>query len=137
METPLNEYTEAQLAEWYINLREWLQDRKKDYEDLVAPVQEQQKEIETELQKRLNAAEATSFRTLGGTIVRAKRVTYTAEDRNAYGKHIIETGLWEATTIKPTKEYVEDYAREHNGQLPPGVAAYTVHTISIKKPSNK
>lgn len=128
---------EAQLAEWYIANRNWLQDREKDHEALIAPVKEIQAAIEVECQRRLNMASATSFRTTSGTIVQSMRTSYTAEDKAAFGQHIITSGNYEATTIKPTKEYVEDYAREHNGQLPPGVAQHTQAVISIKKPTTK
>lgn len=130
-------YTPAQLAEWYINNRNYLAERKKDYEASIADVQDTQDAIEVELRRRLNEAQATSFRTEGGTIVASTRVTYQAEDRAAFGKHIIEAGVYEATTIKPVKEYVEDYMAQHNGQLPPGVAAHAVQTLSIKKPTTK
>lgn len=131
----LSQYTESQLAEWYINNRNWLADRKADYEAMIADVEKTQDDLETEMQKRLNAADATSFRTKGGTIVASDRVTYNVEDRAAFGKFIIESGAWEATQLRPAKDFVEDYVRENNGQLPAGVAAYTKKTISVKKPT--
>ena len=87
------------------------------------------------MQKRLNAADATSFRTKGGTIVSSDRVTYNVEDRAAFGSFIIASGAWEATQLRPSKDFVEDYIRDNNGQLPAGVAAYTKKTISVKKPT--
>lgn len=131
----LSQYTESQLAEWYINNRNWLADRKADYEALIADVEKTQDGLETEMQKRLNAADATSFRTKGGTIVSSDRVTYNVEDRAAFGNFIIINGAWEATQLRPTKDFIEDYIREHNGQLPAGVAAYIKKTISVKKPT--
>ena len=38
----LTPYNEAQLAEWYINNRNWLSDRKKEYEASIAEVEELQ-----------------------------------------------------------------------------------------------
>jgi hypothetical protein len=137
MEIDLSQYNEAQLSEWYINNRNWLSDRKKEYEAAIADVEATQDAIEAECQRRLNEAGATSFRTTGGTIVQSIRITYTAEDRAAFGQYIVQSGNYEATTIKPTKEFVEDYSREHNGQLPPGVASYSQAVISIKKPTSK
>lgn len=133
----LTPYNEAQLAEWYINNRNWLSDRKKEYEASIVEVEELQDALEVEMQKRLNASGATSFRTTGGTIVQSTRVSYTAEDRAAFGRYIVESGNYEATTLKPTKEFVEDYAREHNGQLPAGVASHAQAVISVKKPTTK
>lgn len=131
----LSQYTESQLAEWYINNRNWLADRKADYEATIADVEKTQDDLETEMQKRLNVADATSFRTKGGTIVASDRVTYSVEDRAAFGSFIIESGAWEATQLRPAKDFVEDYVRENNGQLPAGVAAYIKKTISVKKPT--
>lgn len=131
----LSQYTESQLAEWYINNRNWLADRKEDYEATISEVENTQAELEIEMQKRLNAADATSFRTKGGTIVSSDRVTYSVEDRAAFGNFIIESGAWEATQLRPTKDFIDDYIRENNGQLPAGVASYTKKTISVKKPT--
>lgn len=131
----LSQYTESQLAEWYINNRNWLADRKTEYEASIAEVENTQTELETEMQKRLNAADATSFRTKGGTIVASDRITYSVEDRAAFGNFIIESGAWEATQLRPAKDFIEDFIRENGGQLPAGVAAYTKKTISVKKPT--
>ena len=59
----LAQYNEAQLAEWYNNNRNWWSDRKKGYEASSAEVEELQEALEVEMQKRLNASGATSFRT--------------------------------------------------------------------------
>lgn len=131
----LTTYNEAQLAEWYINNREWLRQRKAAYEAEIESVETTQTEIETELQKRLNAAGATSLRTQSGTVVQSTRTTFSAEDPNAFGQYIVANGCYEATSIRPVKEFVEDYMRNHDGQLPPGVAARSQHVISIKKPT--
>lgn len=133
----LSVFSESQLAEWYINNRNWLADREREYEASTADVNETQKRIEFELQQRLNAAGATSFRTQGGTVTQSIRTSYTAEDPAAFGQFIIASGNYEATTIRPSKEFVEDYRRQNDGQLPPGVGVYSKAVISVKKPTSK
>lgn len=131
----LTQYTEAQLADWFVRNREWLEARKDEYETNIASVKEVQTNILTELQKRMNLNGVSSVRTDSGTIIKSVSTTYTAQDRNAFGQFIIESGMWEATSIRPTKEFVEEYAREHDGQLPPGVGVYSEQKVTIRKPS--
>lgn len=131
----LTQYTEAQLADWFVRNREWLEARKDEYETNIASVKEVQTNILTELQKRMNLNGVSSVRTDSGTIIKSVSTTYTAQDRNAFGQFIIESGAWEATSIRPTKEFVEEYAREHDGQLPPGVGVYSEQKVTIRKPT--
>jgi hypothetical protein len=57
----LSQYTESQLAEWYINNRNWLAARKEDYEALIADVEKTQDDLEIEMQKRLIFQRHSSF----------------------------------------------------------------------------
>ena len=135
MNADLSAMTHEQLAAWYIKNRSWMADRKADYQAAIADVESIQEQIETELQRRLNEAGATSFRTPGGTVVQSTTTAYSAEDSAAFGRFIIEHGCYEATSLRPIKEFVEDYKREHGGQLPPGVGQYSKTTLSVKKPT--
>lgn len=125
------------LADWYIRNRDYLSQAKKQYEESIKEIEDLQDAIETEMQRRLNSAGATSFRTPGGTVVQSVLTNYNVEDRAAFGQYVVSSGHWEATQLRPTKEYITGYASENNGQLPPGVAANSRTTISIKRPTKK
>lgn len=126
-------YTEAQLAEWYIKNRDWLAEAKAAYEANIDPTEKLQDEIELELQRRLNNAGASSIRTPHGSIVSSTTTSYSAEDKAAFGQYIISSGIWEATSLRPAKEFVQDYQRQNGGQLPPGVGSYTRTSITVRR----
>lgn len=126
-------YDMDQLAEWFVKNREWLAAAKKQYEDGISSVEETQDLILDELNRRLTEMNVRSAKTMHGTVVSTTTTSYTAQDPTAFGQWIIESGNFEATQLRPKKEVVDDYALQHQGQLPPGVGATTTRRVTVRK----
>lgn len=132
--TPVTNLTNSQLVQWYIDNREYIKEQTKHYDNIVDPIKETQEQIEDELRRRLNELEANSMNTDAGSIVTSKRTVYSVEDKKAFGEYIVETGDYEATQLRASKEAIEAYRLKNDGNLPPGLSVTTIATLSIRKP---
>jgi hypothetical protein len=56
-----------------------------------------------------------------------------AEDWAVVYNWIAETGAWELLNKRITKTFVEKYAEDHEGALPPGVKVYREYILSVTR----
>jgi hypothetical protein len=99
----------------------------KQYDDAM-------EQIENYLKGLMQSQKVTSLsaRGVGVAFIKRKR-SATIADTQTFREHVIATGNFELVDFRAKPEPVEDYAKEHDGQLPPGINFRTYDDVQVNR----
>lgn len=127
----------AQLAQYYIELRQYKAELKESIQAQLDQTNEKMVEIEHELQRRLITSGATSLKTPNGTVMQVKKKKFVITDLWALRRYIIENAELALNNFVPariTNSDLDLYLQDNPGAtIPPGVSMETVHEISVRR----
>lgn len=103
--------------------------------DLV--IKDQQAVISAALLSAMNGLNADNLGTKAGIIKRKVAMKPSAADWAAIYRMIQETGRFDFLHQRLSSKAVEDWAKEHEGELPPGINVWRGYEISVVKPTGK
>jgi hypothetical protein len=113
--------------------------------DLIAEIKERHKEElkkPTETLELLNSALLAHLIQVGadsvnikgvGTVSRTTKKTASIEDMSAFWTFIVSQGLFEMVDKKANVPRVEEYMKENNGSLPPGVNFSSIDRVGVRR----
>ena len=132
----MTDYTDEQLVSKYLAIKAKQTELKKGFEDQLKPYGDAMTLIENMLLARLIERGAQNTKTDAGTAYKVEHMNVKVEDRDAFVKFSIDhwdtigSGLLMAS---PKKDEVRTYLKDHDGQLPPGLAVSYYTEVNIRK----
>lgn len=116
----------------YVKLRDKIKELKAEQEKFLAPFVETMNAISAKLQEVLDAANAKSIKTSGGTVYASTRYSASLEDPDAFMKFVISNSNWDLLDRKANANACRDYIEE-NKVKPPGVNLSAIRTIGVRR----
>ena len=126
-ELPSNE-----LARCYIELRDRRAQRKAAYENDDASDKAKQEKIEALFMTRMAAEGIESLRTEAGTVYKARRVTTSVVDRDAFFQFVKQTDSFHMLEARASKDAIRQF-KETNNDLPPGINWSEAYVINVRR----
>lgn len=120
------------MAEKYRQLRERKDLIKERHSVELKPYTEAMNQLEAEMQRQLEAQNASSIKTAAGTVIRAVRRSITVADPEAFRQWAEANGQMGMYQNRVSPEAVEAYV-EQGHQLPPGLKHTAMTTIQVRK----
>lgn len=98
----------------------------KQYDDAMA-------EISTYLKGWLGKQKINAIGCASGVAFIRRKRSATIADTALFREHVIENKNFELAEFRASVEAVEDYVKEHDGQLPPGCNFRTFEVVSVNR----
>src|SRR3954464_12331297 len=113
----------------YIKLRDTIKELEDKHKALVKPYRDVLEKLNIVLLQHLNAigSDSTSIDGVGTVYKTAKRSASLA-DAEAFMQYVIGNEAWDLMDRRANVTAVEDYMKEHAGELPPGIN-YNRHLV--------
>jgi hypothetical protein len=125
--------TISKMIDSYIALRDKKEGLKKEHSAVIKKYDDAMDQIENYLSGQLQSQKLQSMSCSTG-VVYFKRVTSaTVADTGVFREHVISTGNFDLADFRAKKEAVEDYAKENDGRLPPGVNFRASQAVFINR----
>jgi hypothetical protein len=106
----------------YIQLRDKITALKDEHKKLLEPYQEALDRLNEVLLDHLNEINSDSASVNGvGTVYRTAKASASLADASAFMDFVIEHRMWDLLDRRANVTAVQDYIRENDGELPPGV----------------
>ena len=90
-------------------------------------------QIENYLKGLLQQQRLTSFSCDAGVAFVKRKRSATIADTQTFREHVISTGNFDLCDFRAKPEAVEDYAKEHDGQVPPCVNFRTYDAVQVNR----
>jgi hypothetical protein len=130
---PDAKFTEAELIEQYIKLRDEKKRREaKHKEEMEAQFDKRMDEIETKVKARLDAGNMTSFKTPEGTAFKKTNTRYSVGDGEAFFTWVEQHGRSDMLKKDVRQDPVREYVEQHN-EAPPGIAVYSEVVVQFRR----
>lgn len=100
-------------------------------------IQQQQDQVGAVMLDAMNKLKGTSLKTAAGTVEKKTQMQVSGKDWDAIYRFIAENDAWELLHKRIGTKFVEDWAKAHDGALPPGVSVFSKFVVSVKKPGAK
>ncbi len=120
------------MAEKYRQLRDKKDLIKQRHAVELKPFTEAMDQLEAEMQRQLEAQNASSMKTAAGTVIRAVRRSITVADPEEFRQWAEANGMMGMYQNRVSPEAVEAYVEQGN-QLPPGLKHTAITTIQVRK----
>jgi hypothetical protein len=117
----------------YITLRDWLDAKKKAYEEEIEPRKQQLEALNELLLKKLNVTGQNTARTEAGTAYKKVWHSATVADKDAFMRHVIGTQDWDLIDWRANKTAVVDCVKE-NQEPPPGINYSSGYDVGVRRP---
>lgn len=117
----------------YIALRDKRDALKKEHSGVIKKYDEAMDQIEDYLMGQLRAQKVNSMSCDAGVAFIKRQTSATVADTGVFREHVISTGNFDLADFRAKKEAVEDYAKEHDGQLPPGVNFRAADAVFVNR----
>lgn len=134
------QYSDADLVARYIQVRDFLEKEAAEQAKHVEPYATAMQAIEGELHRRLlernpnwKPGMKASGNAGGGTFFLKTGNSTKVADRGSFHDFVFETNAREFLTAHVAKEAVEEYMKEHDGALPPGITVDTIVKLQVRK----
>lgn len=129
-----NGFTDLQLVEKYVWLRELVRVKKKAYDDIVKPYVAGMEVIEQALLARLIERGADNTKTEAGTAYKQTILNVKIEDQEKYLDFVLNTdeGRPMLQLAAPQKDAVREFVDKNNAP-PPGVGISYYTNLNVKK----
>jgi hypothetical protein len=106
----------------YIQLRDKITALKDEHKKVLEPYQEALDRLNEVLLDHLNEINSDSASVNGvGTVYRTAKASASLADASAFMDFVIEHRMWDLLDRRANVTAVQDYIRENDGELPPGV----------------
>lgn len=125
--------TDEDLIGRYIMLRNKVSVMNEAHEKTVKPYTEAMEVVANVIHARLNERGSDSTKTPAGTAYKSTTDRFSLKDRDALVAYVQESGNLSMFTNAVSKEAVEEYMAEHDGQLPPGVEKNSFTKVNVRK----
>lgn len=117
----------------YIKLRDKKGEIKKQQDAVLKEYTDAMVQIEDFLRGHLQEQNVTSVSCDAGTAFIKRKRSATLADKGAFREFVIANEMFDICDLSPKVEAVEDYVKEHNGQLPPGVNFSTFEGLQVNR----
>lgn len=131
----------AELVDMEKLARVWrkMQDKRDElrhaFETADKSIEDQQDVVGTALLSAMNAIGGTSLKTEAGVIEKKRSMKVSGADWQAIYRFVAENDAWGMLHKRLSSTFVENWAKEHDETLPPGVNVFTAYEVSVKKPT--
>jgi hypothetical protein len=122
-----------QVIKAYVQLRDWIAEQKRVYEERIEPRKAQLEQLNTILLRYLNTTKQQSARTNAGTAYKKLWTSATIADKEAFRRHVIGTEDWDLIDWRANKTAVAE-AVENNKEAPPGVDFSQGYDVGVRRP---
>ena len=133
----MSEIGDDKLVRVFVKIRAKRAELSKEYDAADKVLKEQKDAIEAELLARLHVRGATQTKTDEGTAFIKENMTITIADEVAFGSFVIEQQDTAFYQKRAKVEHVQEYMKEHEGRLPPGLSAFRELSINVRAPGAK
>lgn len=110
---------------------------KAEFEAKDRELETQQDEVSRILNDAMAAMNAKKIDTAAGVIERKQQYKPSAADWGAIYRFVVENDAFEMLHKRLSSTFIQTWAEEHAGDLPPGVNVYTEFKVGVKKPAGK
>lgn len=100
-------------------------------------IQEKMDRLEAWLLAQANEQNVDNFATSAGTAFKNTKTTVSVKDKVQFFAFLVQEGSEEFINATANKTAVLDYMKQHDGQLPPGVACRQEVVIQVNAPRKK
>lgn len=137
-EKPVSEnITDDRLVRVFRKIRAAISEKTKAYEQEVAVLKDQQKQIEVELLRRLHDRGATQTKTEDGTAFISETMTANIADEPNFFKFVLEQGDLDFFQRRISITHLKEYMREHGDNVPPGLNIFKELSINVRAPAKE
>lgn len=126
-------YTVDQVIARYVEIRDEREALAERHKAEMAPLNDALDKIEAWLMAQMNAVGTDQFKSQAGTAFRKTTNRVKVEDWDAILQFIQDNHEWTFLTKALAGDAVKQYAAEHGGALPPGVALNTVLSVQVRR----
>lgn len=124
----------------YIQLRDYVKMQTDALAKKLAPAKLEMAKIEGECAEFLKKANQNSGNTDNGTFYTSEKNSASIADKAEFRRFVFSLGdpdWWDLVDLRANANVVEEFAKAHQGVLPPGVNFQKVETIHINRPRAK
>lgn len=118
----------------YIRLRDWLASEKEKYEARVKGAKQEMEKIEGELSAFMKETGLKNGATPSGSFYATQKNTASINDKSQFRRFVIGGELWDLIDIRANANEIDAFAKENNGELPPGVTFDRIEVIHVNRP---
>lgn len=133
----MSEQTTAQLVAESTQIDDYIKQQTAALAEFLKPYRDRAAEIDKLLLERMISEGVNSFKTDFGTAYRSTIITPKIEDRNAYLAAVFDNwqtyGAGMLQIGAPKKEAIDEYQKEHEGALPPGVTTTSFTRVNVRR----
>jgi hypothetical protein len=122
-----------QVVAAYVQLRDWIAEQKRLYEERVEPRKQQLEQLNSILLRYLNETNQTAARTAAGTAYKKAWTSATVADKEAFRRHVIGSEAWDLIDWRANKTAVTE-AVETYGDPPPGINFSRGYDVGVRRP---
>lgn len=121
----------------YIEVRDKIRQVKERHDTELKPLLEVQNLLGGWLESFMTKSGSNGVKTSHGTCYKSTRYTASLADPDAFMGYVIKHGEYDLLDRRANANAVRDYAKEHNGVLPPGVNLNAISTVGVRRPGKK
>lgn len=122
-----------ELVEKYVKLRDKVAELQKATDEKTKPLKELMSRIETALAEKLATDGVESMRTESGTAFFKTATSCTVADWDAALSWVKEHEAWHFIEQRMNKTAVEEFIKESQGDLPPGISYKTARVVQVRR----
>lgn len=123
----------SSVVDGYIKLRDKKAALKAGYDAEVAPIEAQLEKLEAYLLAESDKLGVQSFKTPLGTAYKATRVSTTVAAWDDFKNWVVSNDAWHFLEHRVSKAAVEEYRKESDGAVPPGVNISITNTFNVRR----
>ena len=101
--------------------------------NMESAVKHEQSRIEDELGMRMKSRKSENTKTGHGTAFFKDTASLKTEDKGEFSRWVIGAENWTFVDWRPSKEAVEEFAEQHNGEPPPGLKLEYITKVHVRK----
>jgi hypothetical protein len=128
-----NDTTLNEMITSYIALRDKKEAIVKQQREVVKAYDDAMEQIENYLKGLLQTQRLSSLSCDAGVAFVKRKRSATVGDTQVFREHVISTNNFDLCDFRAKPEAVEDYAKEHDGQVPPGVNFRTYDAVQVNR----
>ena len=107
------------------------------YEAADKSVEDQQKIVGTALLSAMTGMKGDKLTTAAGVIERQTKTQVSGADWNAIYRFVTDHDAWQMLHKRLSSTFVDAWAKDHDGELPPGVNVFRTLQVVVKKPGSR
>jgi hypothetical protein len=129
----MNDTTLNEMITSYIALRDKKAAIEKEQKAVVKQYDDAMEQIENFLMGHLRQQKLTNMACEAGVAFIKRKRSATVGDTQVFREHVISTNNFDLCDFRAKPEAVEDYANEHDGEVPPGVNFRTYDAVQVNR----